>query len=98
MFWACMCNALMKIQPLVPVMKFMFTPLDRCITLLQTARGTFNKAMVMNIGFVEIMKQHKYDCLIFNDVDLLPEDDRNLYTCPLTPRHMSVAVDTLEYK
>jgi hypothetical protein len=28
----------------------------------------------------------------------LPEDDRNLYTCPEQPRHMSVAVDVLKYK
>ena len=35
---------------------------------------------------------------VFHDVDLLPEDDRNLYTCPDQPRHMSVAVDKFQYK
>ena len=35
---------------------------------------------------------------MFHDVDLLPEDDRNLYTCPQQPRHMSVAVDKFKYK
>ena len=35
---------------------------------------------------------------MFHDVDLLPEDDRNLYTCPAQPRHMSVAIDKLKYK
>lgn len=54
--------------------------------------------MLMNIGFVESQKLHEYDCFIFHDVDLLPEDDRNLYTCPEQPRHMSVAVSTLKYK
>ena len=35
---------------------------------------------------------------VFHDVDLLPEDDRNLYSCPDQPRHMSVAVDKFQYK
>ena len=35
---------------------------------------------------------------MFHDVDLLPEDDRNLYTCPEQPRHMSVAVDKFQYE
>ena len=50
----------------------------------------FNRAMLFNVGFVEAMKEYKWDCFIFHDVDLVPEDDRNLYTCPTTPRHMSV--------
>jgi hypothetical protein len=54
--------------------------------------------MLMNVGFVEALKLYNYDCFIFHDVDLLPEDDRNLYTCPEQPRHMSVAVDVLKYK
>ena len=51
--------------------------------------------MLMNVGFREAMKDFHWDCFIFHDVDLLPEDDRNLYTCPDMPRHMSVAVDKL---
>ena len=35
---------------------------------------------------------------VFHDVDLIPEDDRNLYTCSHQPRHLSAAVDTLGYK
>lgn len=41
---------------------------------------------------------YDYQCLIFHDVDLIPEDDRNLYTCPDQPRHMSVAVSTMNYR
>jgi len=52
----------------------------------------------MNIGFVEALKLHSWDCFIFHDVDLLPENDRNLYTCPALPRHMSVAVDSMAYR
>ncbi|XP_034254744.1 beta-1,4-N-acetylgalactosaminyltransferase bre-4-like isoform X2 [Thrips palmi] len=68
------------------------------IIVEQAGYGPFNRAMLMNIGFVEAQKLHEYDCFIFHDVDLLPEDDRNLYTCPEQPRHMSVAVSTLKYK
>ncbi len=32
------------------------------------------------------------------DVDLFPESERNLYTCPRSPRHMSSAVSTFDYK
>ena len=32
------------------------------------------------------------------DVDLLPEDERNIYSCPESPRHMSAAVSTFDYK
>jgi len=54
--------------------------------------------MLMNIGFVEASKLYNYQCFIFHDVDLLPEDDRNIYSCPDQPRHMSAAVNTLDYK
>ncbi|XP_047361920.1 beta-1,4-N-acetylgalactosaminyltransferase bre-4-like isoform X2 [Vespa velutina] len=60
--------------------------------------GAFNRAMLMNVGYVEALKERTFDCFIFHDVDLLPEDDRNLYTCPEQPRHMSVAVDKFRYK
>ena len=59
----------------------------------------FNRAGLFNVGFVEALKLHKdFDCFIFSDVDLLPEDDRNYYGCPTSPRHMSVAVDKFNYK
>ena len=54
--------------------------------------------MIINVGFTEAMKDYTWDCFIFHDVDLLPEDDRNLYICPEKPRHMSVAVDKFKYK
>jgi len=53
---------------------------------------------LMNVGFVEASRLYGWHCFVFHDVDLLPEDDRNLYTCPQQPRHMSVAVDKFNYK
>lgn len=68
------------------------------IVVEQVANQTFNRAKLMNVGFVEGMKLYPWECFIFHDVDLLPEDDRNFYSCPTIPRHMSVAVDKFSYK
>ncbi|GAB6032510.1 CTP synthase 1 [Chamberlinius hualienensis] len=73
--------------------------LDYGIYVIEEAGTTkFNRAMLMNIGFVESLKHHDFGCFIFHDVDLLPENDLNIYSCPEQPRHMSVAVDTMNYK
>lgn len=70
----------------------------------------FNKGVLMNAGFLEVMNITSYDlslnnltfqfdCVIFHDVDLLPEDDRIMYSCPFyKPRHLSVAIDKYKYK
>ncbi len=54
----------------------------------QSNTGPFNRAMLMNVGAAEALRHRKStQCFIFHDVDLLPEDDRNLYTCPSQPRY-----------
>uniref|UniRef100_A0A183FBP6 Glyco_transf_7C domain-containing protein n=1 Tax=Heligmosomoides polygyrus TaxID=6339 RepID=A0A183FBP6_HELPZ len=48
---------------------------------------------------LEVMKMYKWECFLFHDVDVLPEDDRNLHTCPTeNPRHMAVAMNKFNYK
>ncbi|CAB3364059.1 Hypothetical predicted protein [Cloeon dipterum] len=64
----------------------------------QAGNGPFNRAMLMNVGYKEALRLNNFTCFIFHDVDLLPEDDRNIYSCPEQPRHMSVAVDVFSYK
>ncbi|CAI2321733.1 unnamed protein product [Caenorhabditis sp. 36 PRJEB53466] len=64
----------------------------------QVANQTFNRGKLMNVGFDIASRLYPWQCFIFHDVDLLPEDDRNLYTCPIQPRHMSVAIDKFDYK
>lgn len=56
--------------------------------------------MLMNIGFTEALRLRSFDCFVFHDVDLLPEDDRNSYACPEVgePRHLSVAINTFGYR
>ena len=63
------------------------------------AGSKFNRALLMNIGFLEAMKRDKYTCLVFHDVDLLPHNDKNLYTCPdHSVRHMSAYIDKFNYQ
>ncbi|XP_067664969.1 beta-1,4-galactosyltransferase 4-like [Haliotis asinina] len=57
---------------------------------------TFNRALLMNIGFVEALKTKNFTCFIFHDVDLLPVTDHNLYRCGATPRHMAVSNSKLD--
>ncbi|XP_049876132.1 beta-1,4-N-acetylgalactosaminyltransferase bre-4-like isoform X2 [Pectinophora gossypiella] len=66
----------------------------------QQGNSEFNRAKLFNVGFVESnkMRDDEWQCFIFHDVDLLPMDERNLYTCPRQPRHMSCAIDKLNYK
>ena len=78
----------------------------------QADSNLFNRAMLLNVGFEEAMSDRNWTCAIFHDVDLLPEDDRNIYSCPEQPRqpsfqyfdsicifrHMSVAVDKFKYR
>jgi len=37
--------------------------------------------MLTNIGYHHAMHDYHYDCIVIHDVDILPEDDRNLYFC-----------------
>ncbi|XP_050739080.1 beta-1,4-N-acetylgalactosaminyltransferase bre-4-like [Eriocheir sinensis] len=64
----------------------------------QAGNGPFNRGMLMNVGFTEAVKEFPYDCILLHDVDLVPEDDRNLYTCPQPPRHMSASISSHNYR
>ncbi|XP_041351290.1 beta-1,4-N-acetylgalactosaminyltransferase bre-4-like [Gigantopelta aegis] len=64
----------------------------------ESGNGTFNKGRIMNAAFKEALKLYDFQCIVFHDVDLVPEDDRNMYTCPWQPRHMSVAIDEHDYR
>lgn len=74
--------------------------LDYGIYLVEPVKDiTFNRGLLMNIGYKEADRDSdKWDCFVFHDVDLLPEDERNIYSCPEIPRHLSAAVSTFKYK
>jgi N-terminal region of glycosyl transferase group 7 len=70
-----------------PFLKKQF--LDYTIFLVnQHGSDQFNRAALFNVGYIEAMKLYPFDCFIFHDVDLLPEDLRNVYRCGDQPRHM----------
>ena len=60
----------------------------------------FNRAMLMNIGFTEANRDGSRDwqCFAMHDVDMYMEDDRNVYACPIMPRHLTVAIDKFQYR
>lgn len=64
----------------------------------QHGEGTFNRAKLLNVGYMEALKEYDYDCFVFSDVDLVPLDDRNLYACFSQPRHLAVAMDKFGFK
>ena len=59
-----------------------------CIILAeQEDHGQFNRAKLMNVGYLAAVNHHRFfkdrkpDCFSFHDVDLLPDDDRNVFAC-----------------
>ena len=66
--------------------------------LNRAGKVMFNRAMLMNIGYVEARKRRPYDCYIFHDVDLIPEIVNNYYGCSKQPRHLGVASNKSFYK
>ncbi|XP_078248941.1 beta-1,4-galactosyltransferase 2 isoform X4 [Pogona vitticeps] len=65
----------------------------------QFGEDTFNRAKLLNVGFLEALRDDEsYDCFIFSDVDLVPMDDRNIYRCYDQPRHFAVAMDKFGFR
>ncbi|RWS08045.1 beta-1:4-N-acetylgalactosaminyltransferase bre-4-like protein, partial [Dinothrombium tinctorium] len=64
----------------------------------QNEKHLFNRGKLFNIGFKEALKRDdSFCCFIFHDIDLLPENQHNIYACSSQPRHMSANVDKLRY-
>jgi hypothetical protein len=58
----------------------------------------FNRALLLNIGFLEAKKDYNWDCFIFHDVDLLPEIDSNIYKCDNEyPKQFAISVSSYSY-
>lgn len=74
----------------------------------QHDKGQFNRAKLLNAGFDWTLntghnfwnsKNVKPDCFIFHDIDLLPEDLRNLYGCfGYKAHHLADKLDTYKYE
>ncbi|KAI4902494.1 hypothetical protein NFI96_014847, partial [Prochilodus magdalenae] len=64
----------------------------------QAGEAMFNRAKLLNVGYLEALKDYSWDCFIFHDVDLVPENDRNLYTCEEQPKHLVVGRNSTGYR
>lgn len=64
----------------------------------QAGDATFNRAKLLNVGYLEALKDYNWECFIFHDVDLVPENDHNLYACDKQPKHLVVGRNVTGYK
>ncbi|KFO73302.1 Beta-1,4-galactosyltransferase 4, partial [Cuculus canorus] len=73
--------------------------LDYGIYVIHQAGNTkFNRAKLLNVGYLEALKEANWDCFIFHDVDLVPENDFNLYMCDRQPKHLVVGRNSTGYR
>ncbi|XP_025067523.1 beta-1,4-galactosyltransferase 4 isoform X1 [Alligator sinensis] len=73
--------------------------LDYGIYVIHQAGNTkFNRAKLLNVGYLEALKEENWDCFIFHDVDLVPENDFNMYTCGKQPKHLVVGRNSTGYR
>ncbi|XP_037802735.1 beta-1,4-galactosyltransferase 2-like isoform X2 [Penaeus monodon] len=63
----------------------------------QEGAELFNRARLLNVGYLQALRDGPFDCYAFHDVDMLPEDDRHLYHCSPQPRHLAVAASNHNY-
>ncbi|NXD78644.1 B4GT4 galactosyltransferase, partial [Halcyon senegalensis] len=73
--------------------------LDYGIYVVHQAGSTkFNRAKLLNVGYLEALKEANWDCFIFHDVDLVPENDYNIYMCDRQPKHLVVGRNNTGYR
>ena len=54
----------------------------------QNGTALFNRALLFNVGFKEAVKDYDWQCFAFHDVDNIPMNDKNMYSCPDVPKQM----------
>lgn len=64
----------------------------------QAGAAKFNRAKLLNVGYLEALKEENWDCFIFHDVDLVPENDYNIYMCGNQPKHLVVGRNSTGYR
>ena len=63
----------------------------------QADQNPFNRAKLLNVGFVEASMDFNWTCFIFHDVDLLPKVSDHLYKCHGQPHGMNSVVEYETY-
>lgn len=69
------------------------------IYLAEPIKGLkFNRALLMNIGFMEAKKDYNWNCYIFHDIDMLPENNNNIYNCDKDyPKQLAISISVYNY-
>ena len=58
----------------------------------------FNRGLLLNIGYLEALKEMNFDCFVFHDVDMLPENPKNIYVCDKqNPTQMAISISIYKY-
>ena len=52
----------------------------------------------MNAAFQEFKNLYDFNCVVFHDVDMLPENDKNMYLCKKDPVHLSPKINKYNYR
>ena len=88
----------------VTFFSFLLTHLSHNLSFLffvshfQNNKEPFNKAFLMNVGFLESLRFNEWDCFVHHDVDHIPLSYANYYGCGQMPRHFMSGEDTWDYK
>ncbi|XP_038057458.1 beta-1,4-galactosyltransferase 6-like isoform X2 [Patiria miniata] len=85
------------LRHLVPFMKKQLLEFGIYI-IEQSNDEAFNKAFLMNVGFLESLRFQDWDCVVHHDVDHIPLSYANYYGCGEMPRHFMSGEDTWDYK
>eukprot|EP00118_Oscarella_pearsei_P005087 m.22744 g.22744 ORF g.22744 m.22744 type:complete len:101 (+) comp28391_c0_seq2:702-1004(+) len=54
----------------------------RIYVVEQVDKKIFNRGALFNVGFKEALRDMDYECFALHDVDLIAENDHNIYSCP----------------
>nr|XP_027229655.1 beta-1,4-galactosyltransferase 2-like [Penaeus vannamei] len=76
---------------------FVFTSMELALLVALVGTDLFNRARLLNVGYLQALTDGPFDCYAFHDIDMLPEDDRHLYHCSPQPRHLAVAASNQNY-
>ena len=67
--------------------------------IFQDSVSPFNRGILSNIRFTLSQLDMRYDCDVIHDLDILPQDNRNNYTCSSdNPVQLSTLVQQFGYK
>ncbi|CAH1777633.1 unnamed protein product [Owenia fusiformis] len=86
----------------VPILQRQLLDYTILVVEQQDFTRRFNKGVMFNAGYKTALSMTDEDqvplCLILHDIDLLLENDRLTYECSQHPTHLSVGIDTMEYR